>query len=612
MATAEELLTGPLGGTDMIGVRRLRRGLRIAEHEGGSRTAEIEGDELLVAAVQDPRELILLEPHVAGPRRSWPICWPSPRETVIQELSAEDALWEVWKASGLSDRWTQLRVSAAARAGGQADRDLDAVVNLFDYVAKFVDRLPQAGVEVFVDDLMAQEIPADSLAAQAPDGEAVRILTAHRSKGLEWDVVVAAGVQEGVWPDLRVRGSLLGVEIAGRGLRRGRARRHRPGQGRPRLQDAGRGTPAVLRRRHPRPHQDRRHRGRRRGRRGAPLPVPQRARRPAAWRSATVDDRARWAEHARAGRRPARGRLRPHPAQSSMRARRRPPSRPARRRGRAGAHPEDLVRPHRDLRRPPLGWPDGVVQISPSAVEKFTKCGLRWILETAVGTGGESVPQVFGNVIHAIAVLAAEEHPPTSWPNGSTTCGTNSTSAASGSTASSATSPRRWSTASSPGTARTRASWSASRSPFTQVVSDGVVIKGRVDRVERDGEGRAVIIDIKTGTAKPRDDELDRHPQLGVYQLATVLGAFERHGMTEPRRGRAAPGRQGGRHGPAGQGAVADPLRDDVDPEWAQDLVTTVAAGMSANLFVAKVNDGCRTCAARLSCPVNDGGGQVC
>jgi superfamily I DNA/RNA helicase len=40
----------------------------------------------------------------------------------------------------------------------------------------------------------------------------VSILTAHASKGLEWDVVCVAGVQEGIWPDLRRRGSLLGSE----------------------------------------------------------------------------------------------------------------------------------------------------------------------------------------------------------------------------------------------------------------------------------------------------------------------------------------------------------------------------------------------------------------
>ena len=30
------------------------------------------------------------------------------------------------------------------------------------------------------------------------------------------------------------------------------------------------------------------------------------------------------------------------------------------------------------------------------------------------------------------------------------------------------------------------------------------------------------------------EDELGRHPQLGVYQLAVLLGAFERFGLAEP------------------------------------------------------------------------------
>src|SRR5690606_2690414 len=83
---------------------------------------------------------------------------------------------------------------------------------LFERAARYCDRLPPGSPEGFLEDLEAQEILGDTLAEQAPQGETVRILTAHRSKGLEWDLVVVAGVQEGTWPDLRLRGSLLGVE----------------------------------------------------------------------------------------------------------------------------------------------------------------------------------------------------------------------------------------------------------------------------------------------------------------------------------------------------------------------------------------------------------------
>ena len=97
-------------------------------------------------------------------------------------------------------------------------------------------------------------------------GSAVRVLTAHRAKGLEWELVVVAGVQEGIWPDVRRRGSLLEAD------RLGRRTRDRGGPGR---QPDRRGAPAVLRRLHPGPlpaggHRSRRHRGR--GRPAVALP----------------------------------------------------------------------------------------------------------------------------------------------------------------------------------------------------------------------------------------------------------------------------------------------------------------------------------------------------
>ncbi|GAB3954028.1 hypothetical protein GCM10027614_60420 [Micromonospora vulcania] len=83
---------------------------------------------------------------------------------------------------------------------------------LFDAAARFTDRLPGARTEVFLDHVLGQDLPADTIAPTADRGAAVRLLTAHAAKGLEWDLVAVAGVQEGIWPDLRLRGSLLGSE----------------------------------------------------------------------------------------------------------------------------------------------------------------------------------------------------------------------------------------------------------------------------------------------------------------------------------------------------------------------------------------------------------------
>src|SRR5262249_5036987 len=51
---------------------------------------------------------------------------------------------------------------------------------------------------------------------------------------------------------------------------------------------------------------------------------------------------------------------------------------------------------------------DGTVRVSPSQVDKFVTCGLRWLIESAVGASPPSVAGNLGTVIHAAAVLVAE------------------------------------------------------------------------------------------------------------------------------------------------------------------------------------------------------------
>ena len=51
-----------------------------------------------------------------------------------------------------------------------------------------------------------------------------------------------------------------------------------------------------------------------------------------------------------------------------------------------------------------------------------------------------------------------------------------------------------------------------------------VRLRGRVDRIERDGAGRPVIVDIKTGKTPVSKDDAQRHAQLAMYQLAVAEG----------------------------------------------------------------------------------------
>ncbi|MFC3381149.1 ATP-dependent helicase [Couchioplanes caeruleus subsp. azureus] len=228
---AVALLHSPLGGADPLAERRLRQGLRALALAAGDRRPS---GELLVDAVRDPAGLDMVERRWATPAQNVARLIAIARESAAAAgATAEQVLWSVWHASGLAERWYALSTRGApVEPGGEggrarqwraeaADRDLDAMVVLFDAAARFVDRLPGARTEVFLDHVLGQDLPADSIAPSADRGEAVRLLTAHAAKGLEWDVVVLAGVQEGIWPDLRLRGSLLGSErlvdvIAGR------------------------------------------------------------------------------------------------------------------------------------------------------------------------------------------------------------------------------------------------------------------------------------------------------------------------------------------------------------------------------------------------------------
>jgi ATP-dependent exoDNAse (exonuclease V) beta subunit len=100
-----------------------------------------------------------------------------------------------------------------------AHRDLDAICALFDVAARAEEQRGHTSVVNFLATLIAQEIPGDTLAEQGVRADAVRLLTAHRSKGLEWRFVVVAQVQEDGWPDLRRRTSLLEADrIGGDGM----------------------------------------------------------------------------------------------------------------------------------------------------------------------------------------------------------------------------------------------------------------------------------------------------------------------------------------------------------------------------------------------------------
>ena len=141
---------------------------------------------------------------------------------------------------------------------------------------------------------------------------------------------------------------------------------------------------------------------------------------------------------------------------------------------------------------------------------------------------------------------------------------------------------------------------------FVAQLDEAVQIRGRVDRLEVDDEGRLYVVDLKTGKSAPTDADMDEHPQLGAYQAAVEAGAFDE---SDTPGGAALVQLGGARAGAREQTQPA--LGESADPAWARDLVRRTARTMAASTFQAVANNKCRVCPVQTSCPISGKGRQV-
>ncbi|MEU0912216.1 ATP-dependent helicase [Streptomyces althioticus] len=616
--TALTLLTSPLAGMDAADLRRLGRALREEERAAGNPLPP-PSDELLARALAEPERLAVHDPVYARGAQRLGALLRRARECLAGGGTAEEALWELWDGTP----WPQ-RLERAARRGGaagrNADRDLDAVCALFATAARAEERTGGRGALNFLEEIEAEDIAADTLTRRAVRPDAVRLMTAHRSKGLEWGLVVVAGVQEGLWPDLRRRGSLLEADRIGRD---GLAEPLTPGallaeERRLFYVAATRARDRLVVTAVKAPSDDGDQPSRFLTELGVePRDVTGRPRRPlsvaalvAELRATTVDPRVSDALREAAARRLAR-----LAALADEDGRPLVPS----------AHPYrwwGMYEPTHS--KVPLRDRDQPVVLSGSALDQLANtCALQWFLGREVKADAPATAaQGFGNVVHVLADEVASGHTPADL---------DVLMERLDSVWNALAFDAPWKSAQEKENARVALErflkWHvmdrtgrtpvASEHDFDVTLESGdyqVRIRGQMDRVEADGEGRAYVVDFKTGKQAPSSKEVERHPQLAVYQLAVREGAVDDvFDGTRPEPGGAelVQLRQGAAKRDGGETLPKVQAQETPEGEWVGDLLATAAGKVLDERFTPTAGQHCAHCAFRASCSARPEGRHV-
>lgn len=538
--TARFLLSSAPISLDALGYRCLVRSLRQRADAAGSaaNASSVSSDELVRSCVADPDQ-------VSKDSTKSPEFWllvdiaDQARAALDQGRTIGEVLWTIWAATDWADELLA-KSGRRGRSGVAAHRDLDAVVRLFEQAESLGSDVDSAaGALTWIRDLRQQDFSdlAVSAKSRSADRNLVHVLTAHAAKGRQWPMVFVVGVQEGSWPNLRARPSLLTPE---------------------RLSDSGIDPAPSLK---------------------DLLEADRRLFYVACTRACeqlVVTAVASSDPAARSGAEPSRflAELAADDAVSSMhvaglavaglsisglvaelRSTLQSPTASGALRAAAADRLKRLSQSGVHTANPASWWgvhdwtesdqpvraPDQPVRISGSSWESLERCSLRWFLEHEVRAQTPSGPATaFGTVVHAVAdaiargqldadegVLRVELEQV--W----------------GSLGYAATWQARAELDEALSAVRRFAAWQDSRPEramlgseisFEQqceVGGEQVIVSGVVDRLETDGEGQLHIVDLKTQRQAVTAAQVAEHRQLSLYQVAAHEGAFAKDGHSD-------------------------------------------------------------------------------
>jgi superfamily I DNA/RNA helicase/RecB family exonuclease len=591
----ERLLLSEFGGATSISLRRIRTALLKARNEEVDQRT---GSQLIIDAIdkgditiEESAELLrvhlLLKEARASLRK--------------KNSSIHDLLWAIWSKAVnaenqlVSEAWQRAALRGGAR-GAAADRDLDAMVELFDSAARHIDRMPGAHPRIFLSEIAQENIVTDVITAKGIRPDVVELLTVHSAKGLQYKRVFVAGIQEGIWPNLKQRSTLLGAERL--------VERIRHSEDIAQIQ-FDMMTAASL------AEDEKRLFDVATTRASDQLYISAVSREedsPSSFFLDAVESGAYQFTHFKDAR-PLTSNALVASLRRSLRTDRAEVAAALlstlSTAEIAVANPENWLGSKPISTDAPLVADGESVYISPSAAEAFETCGLKWLLERNGGSNGDSTAQLLGSVIHEYARLKVEDANITdqflfeslekSWP-----LITDSTG---------------WISNVQLQRAQKMLERFAQYHRTATREVEGVElsfefelgtakVRGSVDRLEVDSDGKFYVVDFKTGKAITKK-EAAKNLQLACYQLAVVLNAFEKK-FEQPEV-------SGSHLVFLGHDTkeVATRERAPIDVELVTNNLVEIASAMSAPHFYAKKNDFCGYCPVKSSCPLHLEGRSV-
>ena len=593
------LLSGPIGRMDPVSLRQVRRALRRTAQD-----PDRPAPALLAEALTGPPPH--LPPTLAGPVKRVRGVLAAAARGHRGQHDPRYTLWQAWERSGLQRRW----LNTAERGGVEgalAERNLSAVTALFDIADAYVARTPGASLSGLLDHVAALTLPP--VVEALPAGETVAVLSPHAALDRDWDMVIIAGLQDGLWPNTTPRGGVLGTqrlldvldglgdEVSVRAPLLAEERRlliAAMGRARRRVLitavDSDSGDEVSL----PSPFvaELAALAGPGPGA-GEPLrPVPA----PPVLSAAAVVGRLRAAVCAPAGSLDESERDCAAVQLARLSAAGVPGADPAQWHGLADLSTGE-----------PLWTAEGhTVSLSPSTLQTLTDCPLRWLTERHGGTGPRALNSTLGSLVHALlaesgkteAQLVAElENLWAAVPFDAPWYAANELDR-----------HRAMIAAFLAWRAATRHELTelGTEVPLDGILAEpadgspGVRVRGRIDRLERDAQGRSIVVDVKTARTPVSKDDAQHHAQLGLYQLAVSAGLLP--DGDQPGGGRLV------YVGKPSAGGATEREQTALGPDgtavWL-GAVRTAAAATAGPHFVARVNDGCAHCPLRPSCPAH-------